>query len=145
MMLYVAMVGGQLPGHRIEVHDIEIYLAEDQADLVEQCRAFVRPIKARHIDGWIEIPVGPNTLEEQKLYLLEMGKNETGRFYELHDYVLVCAENTRAAIFGAKSRAKGWHVDTVIDLTRAAADRGHRLDAASAEQSARFISRYIRL
>jgi hypothetical protein len=145
MNLYIAMVGGQLPGHRIEVHDIEIYFAEDQTDLVQQCRENLRPIKARHLDGWIEIPVGQSAEDSHRLYLVEIGKNEAGRFYELHDYLLVMAADTRAAISAAKARSKGWHVDTIIDLNRVAAEHGYSLEAAAAERGARPTSTYIRL
>lgn len=145
MNLYVAMIGGQLPGHRLEVHDIEIHLAEDESAFIAQCRVNERPIKARHLDGWIVIPLdGAGSSSLERLYLVEVGKNEAGRFFELHDYLVISATDTRAAVRAAKERTPGWHVDTIIDLSRAASEQGQSVNAIAAQREAKQVSRYIR-
>lgn len=144
MNLYAVMIGGQLPGFRIEAHDIELHLARDEADLLDRCRASDRPFTARHIDGWIAVPVQPeqqhHTDAAGKVYLVELGCNQPGRCNELHDYQVIAASTVREA----KLRSPGWHVDNVLDLSREAAALGVGINPQQAAAQARAVSRYLR-
>jgi hypothetical protein len=148
--LHVVMIGGQYAGQRIECHDIEFHIAADESGLVSACRNQSRPaFKARHIDGWIALPLqapeAENATTTDRLYLAELGQNRADSFYELHDYALIVASDGRSALREAKSGHSGWHVDNLIDLSREAELLGHRLDARSARNGARLVSKYIRL
>jgi hypothetical protein len=137
LWLFVTMVGGQYAGHRIECHDIELHIARDEKGLVSACRNLARPaLKAKHIDGWIAIPLQaaqPETVAIiDRLYLAELGQNRADSFYELHDYALIVASDGRTAIREAKAGHRGWHVDNLIDLSREADLLGHSIDARSA-------------
>lgn len=149
MMLFVTMVGGQFAGQRIECHDIEIYLARNEQDLVSAFRNRNRPdLKARHIDGWIALPLCGAAPHEAKpreiLFLAELGQNRADSFYELHDYALIVASDTRSAIREAKAMHPGWHVDNLINLSREAEVLGERLDPRGSKDGARLVSKYIR-
>lgn len=97
--------------------------------------------KARHIDGWIALPLQApkteNATTTDRLYLAELGQNRADSFYELHDYALIVASDGRSALREAKIPGhSGWHVDNLIDLSREAELLGHRLDARSARNGA---------
>jgi hypothetical protein len=146
----VTMVGGQYAGQRIECHDIELHIAHDEMGLISACRNLSRPaLKAKHIDGWIAIPLHaaqPETVAIiDRLYLAELGQNRADSFYELHDYALIVASDGRTAIRKAKAGHPGWHVDNLIDLSREAERLGHPLHARIAQNDARLTSKYIRL
>lgn len=150
LWLYVVMIGGQYSGQRIECHDIELHIAADEIGLVSACRDIKRPaFKAKHIDGWIALPLQPHdgidVAESDRLYLAKLGQNRADSFYELHDYGLTIANDSRAAIREAKAGHPGWHVDNLIDLTREAEMLGHMLHARTAQNGTRLVSRYIRL
>jgi hypothetical protein len=148
--LFVIMVGGQFTGQRIEFHDIEIYVAADEIELIADSRNVLRPgLKAKHIDGWIKLPVRSASAADidadGRLYLAELGQSRADSFYEQHDYALIIARDSRAAIRAAKAGHPGWHVDNLIDLSREAAVLGHSVHARTAREEAHIVSRYIRL
>lgn len=150
LWLYVTMIGGQYADQRIECHDIEFYIAPDNGALVSVCRNHVRPdFKAKHIDGWIALALAESVSVKAKtadrLYLAELGQNPADSFYELHDYALIVAADRRSALAQAKAGHPAWHVDNLIDLSREAELLGYRLDAPTARDAARLISKYIRL
>lgn len=150
LRLHVVMIGGQYASQRIECHDIELYIAADESALVSACRDIKRPaFKAKHIDGWIALPLRVREAEEaataDRLYLAELGQNRADSFYELHDYALIVASDGRTAIREAKAGHPGWHVDNLIDLSRETELLGHSIDARIARNGARLVSKYIRL
>lgn len=148
MKLYVTMIGGKLPNHRLEVHDIEVHLAEHECGLVDACRAKNRALSEPHIDGWIVLPVaddGDAPDDGDSLFLLELGQNQAGHFFERHDYRLVAAENRWAAIRNVKAQAASWHVDSIMDLSRLAVARGAKIAAQGAIAAAQQVSRYVKL
>jgi hypothetical protein len=126
------------------------HIAKDVADLVSACRNHIRSdLKARHIDGWIALPIHTSGLDAcsaaERLYFADLGQNRAGSFYEQHDYALIIASDSRTAIRQAKAGHPGWHVDNLIDLTREADLRGHALHARTARNGAKVVSKYIRL
>ena len=150
LRLHVVMIGGQYAGQRIECHDIEFHIAADESGLVSACRNLKRPaFKAKHIDGWIALQLSASETDDaattDRLYLAELGQNRADSFYELHDYALIVASDGHSALREAKTGHRGWHVDNLIDLSREAELLGHKLDARSARNGARLVSKYIRL
>lgn len=130
-MLYVVMLGGKHPRAKIEVHDIAFAAGDTLEDTYEQLRQswFGSPA-GLHIDAWmavdgvhewkVELSTVSSPPDSPRLYFINLGGYESRTFGEIHQYLLVVANDRRDAMAQAKKRVlphwKLSHTDGVLDV-----------------------------
>lgn len=118
MKLFAAYVGGDAPGANIELHDMRFVLGDTIEETYDQLRAQWWGTKASlHLDAWVELTRADGYhiyLEREpqesslKLYYVNVGGYEAGKFTELHENLFVVAENEQKAKIRALKQVKHW-------------------------------------
>ena len=133
--LFIVMLGGRHPRANTEVHDVVLAVGDTLEDIYPQLKnAWFGEQKGLHIDAWSKVKgidvdgekyqiqftdAAPN-LNDQKLYLINLGGYDAQEFGELHRYILVVATNDAEAKQRGKLHfASHWqkqHTDRVLDV-----------------------------
>ncbi|MGC5700890.1 DUF1543 domain-containing protein [Pseudomonas sp. NFXW11] len=130
-MLFVVMLGGKHPRANIEVHDVRFVLGESLEAAYPQLREgwFGKP-RGLHIDSWMRVdgvegykvelsPLAPAP-DTPRLFFLNLGGYEAGRFGEAHSYLLVVARDPlEAKAKGKRQMLAHWHkahTDALLDV-----------------------------
>ncbi len=133
--LFIVMLGGRHARANTEVHDVVLAVGDSLEDIYPQLKsAWFGEQKGLHIDAWMKVSglefenkkyqiqwsnAQPNA-SEQKLWLINLGGYDAHEFGELHRYVLVVAQNAKAAKEKGKANfAQHWqkqHTDRVLDV-----------------------------
>ncbi|MBB6124867.1 hypothetical protein [Sphingobium subterraneum] len=152
MKLYLVEIGGMRDGSLFESHEVHALVAETESALVALCNArFADIMHAAHIDGWTSFAVHPrpalDAARQERLFLVELGQNAPDHVRERHDYHLITATSGKDAARSARTQAKGWHIDAVVDLDELALAMGVALQrSADGERPVPdYQSRYLRL
>lgn len=133
--LFMVMLGGRHAKAITEVHDVVMAIGDDVQEIIPQLKqAWFGELKGLHIDAWaqfsgvqtqgvdyqIHFALAAPAVDEQKLYLINLGGYSTNQFGELHRYHLVVAKNTTQAKQIAKQLIPPeWgkpHTDRVIEV-----------------------------
>lgn len=133
--LFIIMLGGRHARANTEVHDVVLAVGDTLEETYPQLKnGWFGEQKGLHIDAWAKIngiefedkkytiqfsDAAPN-LENEKLFLINLGGYDAREFGELHRYVLVVAQNAMVAKQRGKAYfAKHWqkqHTDRVLDV-----------------------------
>ncbi|WP_163122706.1 DUF1543 domain-containing protein [Acinetobacter portensis] len=133
--LFIIMLGGRHARANTEVHDVVLAVGDTLEETYPQLKnAWFGEQKGLHIDAWAKIngiefedkkytiqfsDAAPN-LENEKLFLINLGGYDAREFGELHRYVLVVAQNAMVAKQRGKAYfAQHWqkqHTDRVLDV-----------------------------
>ena len=133
--LFLVMLGGRHARANIEVHDVVIVVADClEASFAQLRQAWFGEQKGLHIDAWakingiefagqsyrIQLTDKPPIVQQQKLWLINLGGYDAQQFGELHRYIFVVAPNAAAAKqYGKQQMASNWskqHTDRVLDV-----------------------------
>lgn len=143
MKLFAAYVGGEAAGANIELHDMRFVLGTRIEDTYDQLRAQWWGIpKSLHLDAWVALTHADGYSIELRdtpqnsplrLYYVNVGGYEAGRFTELHENLFVVAESEQKAKLRALKQVRHWesfHKDEMyeaeqcFDLASAASENG---------------------
>ena len=133
--LFIVMLGGRHIRANTEVHDVVLAVGETLEETYAQLRAaWFGEQKGLHIDAWAKINgvqfagkryqihfsnAAPG-LNDDKLYLLNLGGYLAHEFGELHRYKLVVAQNAMRARQSAQDGfIQHWqkqHIDAVLEV-----------------------------
>lgn len=133
--LFIIMLGGRHARANTEVHDVVLAVGDTLEETYPQLKnGWFGEQKGLHIDAWAKIngiefedkkytiqfsDAAPN-LENEKLFLINLGGYDAREFGELHRYVLVVAQNAMVAKQRGKAYfAQHWqkqHTDRVLDV-----------------------------
>ena len=137
MVVWAVLVGGTVPGMKLEVHDVLFAAGETIEDCVPSLRAQWRgEPESLHLDAWgrldaadgHEIALSKSPPTGPRLWFVHTGGYDPARFAEQHGNHFVVADDAAAAKARAVSLASEWslphrdaqfEVDRVIDLTGA--------------------------
>ena len=133
--LFMVMLGGRHARANTEVHDVVFAIAETLEDAYPQLKnAWFGEQKGLHMDAWMQInsvqSEGKNyqiqfshtqsAVQDQKLWLINLGGYDASEFGELHRYILIVAENADVAKQRGKAHfAMHWqkqHTDRVLEV-----------------------------
>ena len=138
MSLFACLVGGTVPGMRLEVHDVLFAEGACIEDCVPSLRAQWRGEPASlHLDGWgrLDAADGHRIVRRDappggdRLFFVHLGGYDPARFTERHDNLFVVAPDAKAAKARALAQARYEKLphrdallacDVVEDVTRAA-------------------------
>ena len=160
--LFVAVIGGHVPGEHVELHDTRFVIGET----IEACYPALKAQwwgtpESLHLDAWgplewadgcgISVAEKPDDSRD-KLWFFNLGGYDPGLFEELHENLFLVGADWRDAKARAlEIAAADWvsphkdyvfNVDAAIDV--AAAAGGHiRLTAGAEEKPFRFEARYV--
>lgn len=165
MKLFAVIVGGEVPGCHVELHDTRFVAGER----IEDCYAALRAQwwgtpESLHLDAWgpldwadgyavslVRQAEAPENL--QRLWFLNLGGYDPSRFEELHHNIFVVAPDWRSAKTRALAEVKGWisphkdnafDVDRVIDVAGSVGEEWRiMLTAAPATKPFAFEARYV--
>lgn len=130
-MLFIIMLGGQHPRAKIEVHDVVFSFANEISETYQLLRnEWFGSANGLHIDSWLAVdgvdgfkihfekrPPRPGSL---RLFFINMGGYEPGVFGEMHNYILVVANNKNEAKKIAKAkRCNNFllpHIDSICEI-----------------------------
>ena len=167
MKLFVFYIGGDCGSSNIELHDIRFSIGET----AEACHDDLRrqwwgEPKSLHLDCWgelrqadgfdIKVVKAPTVASENRLFFLNLGGYDLGRFEELHKNVFKVAPDAREATKRALGEIRHWalphkdnvfEVEKVIDVGAQVRDGGYSLELtkAHAEVPFEFVCKYLRL
>lgn len=151
MKLYLVEIGGMRDGNLFESHEVHPMVAASEEQLVRDCEdRFSGTMRASHLDGWIEIELGPKVGEPMgntpSYYVAELGRNSSSSMREEHDYRFLTANSWKEAVQAARKDAPGWHVDACVNLDELAHKAGYvlRRDLLGQVAEPRSQSRYVR-
>lgn len=165
MKLFAVIIGGEVEGCHVELHDTRFVVGER----IEDCYAALRSQwwgtpESLHLDAWgplewadgYRLQLVPNDGADeglQKLWFLNLGGYDPSRFEELHHNVFMVAPDWRSAKTRALAEVKGWispHKDNALDVERAidvaaslGADWRLRLAADATPKAFSFEARYV--
>jgi hypothetical protein len=112
------LLGCKPPGRHTEQHDVFFGIAESLSDLIPEIKAFWPEPEKIHIDAWREVTyidgyrvnvINKGEINESsadqmmKLFFVNLGGYQPGKFEEQHYIVLTVQEN-RAAAFKASKK-----------------------------------------
>ena len=138
MSVFACLVGGSVPGMRLEVHDVLFARGDTIEACVPSLRAQWRGTpESLHLDGWgrLDAADGHRIVlrdappEGARLFFVHLGGYDPDRFVELHDNLFVVAPDAKAAKARALAQADYPHLphrdallacDVVEEVTRAA-------------------------
>ncbi|MDB6137846.1 MAG: hypothetical protein JWO94_918, partial [Verrucomicrobiaceae bacterium] len=117
LKLYMILLGSKAPGRHVEQHDYFFGIGRSLKELVPAMKAFWREAgTSLHLDGWREVTAveghrvkivlqstDPLPPEEKRLFFINLGGYQEGRFQEQHYTVLTVKENRDLAFKEAKS------------------------------------------
>ena len=153
MSVFAVLVGGTVPGMRLEAHDVLFARGERIEDCLPSLHAQWRGEPASlHLDGWGRLDAADGhriALRDappagDRLFFVHLGGYDPGRFTELHDNLFVVAPDAKAAKARALSQARYPKLahrdallacDVVEDITRAG---GEGFLVPEPEHGARF-------
>lgn len=165
MKLFVAIVGGEVPGCHVELHDTRFVAGARIEDCYEAlCAQWWGTPESLHLDAWgpldwadgydvslVKASAAPEGL--QRLWFLNLGGYDRSTFDELHRNVFMVAPDWRSAKTRALADVKDWvsphkdnafDVDHVIDVAGAlGGDWRVRLTPATAPKPFAFEARYV--
>lgn len=129
MNLFVIYVGGKHTKSLLELHDMRFVLADRIEDTYRQLReSWWGEPKSLHLDCWgiLKSADGYNihlknepSVEQNKLFFINLGGYDSTQFTELHKNVFVVAPNEREAKLKALQQIKTWespHRDYLYDI-----------------------------
>lgn len=140
MKLFVVIVGGEVEGCHVELHDTRFVAGDRIEDCYDALKAQWWGTPASlHLDAWgplewadgygVEIePANDAGDDLQRLWFLNLGGYDPQRFAELHHDLFMVAPDWRSAKTRALAEVRNWaspHKDNAFDVERA-------LDVASA-------------
>lgn len=119
LKLYMVLLGANPPGRRVEQHDFFFGIASSLEALLPQFKSFwPEAIPRLHIDAWREVNVvdghrvriiqrindTPASAEqENKLFFVNLGGYQPGRFEEQHEVFLIVRKDKQEAFDTVKS------------------------------------------
>ena len=134
MKLFAVVVGGEVEGCHVELHDTRFVAGERIEDCYDALKAqWWGTPESLHLDAWgplewadgygVEIVRGAEAAEDlQRLWFLNLGGYDPSRFEELHRNVFLVAPDWRSAKTRALAEVKTWtspHKDYAFDVERA--------------------------
>jgi len=165
MKLFVVIVGGEVEGCHVELHDTRFVPGERIEDCHEALKAqwWGKP-ESLHVDAWgplewadgydvsvVRASEAPDDL--QRLWFLNLGGYDPLRFEELHRNFFMVAPDWRSAKTRAIAEVKDWvsphkdyafDVDRAIDVTGALGEEWRvKLSPAEARKPFAFEARYV--
>lgn len=163
MTLWAVLVGGEVEGMRLEVHDVLFARGETIEACVPSLRRQWRGVpESLHLDAWgrldaadghrIELRAEPP--QGGRLWFVHLGGYDPAEFAEAHRNVFVVAPDARAAKARALRQARGWRLphrdaqllcDAVEDLTGAAGEGHHLVPVPQGGASFAFVTDYVPL
>ncbi len=133
MKLFAVVVGGEVEGCHVELHDTRFVAGERIEDCYEALKAqwWGKP-ESLHLDAWgplewadgygVEIVRGADATEDlQRLWFLNLGGYDPSMFEELHRNVFLVAPDWRSAKTRAVAEIRDWvspHKDYAFDVER---------------------------
>ncbi|MDO9374061.1 MAG: DUF1543 domain-containing protein [Ferruginibacter sp.] len=118
LKLFMVLLGCKPPGRHTEQHDTFFGIAPSMKDLVPELIQFWPESKGKiHVDGWREvnqvdgfdISIAPiseaSSLNNTKLFFINLGGYKRGEFEEFHYKMIVAAPDKGAAIRTSKETA----------------------------------------
>ena len=117
LKLYMVLLGSKAPGRHVEQHDFFFGIASSLKELVPEMKAFWPEAgSSLHLDGWREVTAvegyrvkivtrsAPQTAPgKSRLFFINLGGYQEGRFSEQHYTVLTVKENREQAYKEAKA------------------------------------------
>ncbi len=117
LKLYMVLLGSKAPGRHVEQHDYFFGIGKSLRDLAPEMKAFWREAGASlHLDGWREVTAvdghrvkivaqtsNPPPSVGKRLFFINLGGYQKGRFQEQHFVLLTAKENRDLAFKEAKS------------------------------------------
>ena len=158
--VWAVLVGGTVPGMRLEVHDLLFAVGETIDDCTPSLRAQWRGEPAGlHRDAWgrldaadgREVALSDAAPDGPRLWFVHTGGYDTGRFAELHDNHFVVASDRDEAKRRAVARHAAWtlphkdallDVDAVVDLTDTVPGR-HLVPGRHTGAEFAFVADYV--
>ena len=127
--LFMIYIGGMVPGCNVELHDVRFAVGGRIEDCYKElARQWWGTPESLHLDCWgavtwadghdVSLREAPAE-GEQKLWFVNLGGYDPAQFTELHENLLVVAEDERAAKKRALERIEGWfspHKDNVLEV-----------------------------
>jgi hypothetical protein len=116
LKLYMVLLGSKAPGRHVEQHDFFFGIGRSLGELVPAMQAFWPEAGATlHLDGWREVTAveghrvkivpqnsNPQPPEGKRLFFINLGGYQEGRFQEQHYALLTVKENRDLAFQEAK-------------------------------------------
>lgn len=136
MKLFAVIVGGEVEGCHVELHDTRFVVGERIEDCYDALKAqwWGMP-HSLHLDAWgplewadgyrveiVNAGAGAAPDEVQRLWHLNLGGYDPARFEELHRNLFMVAPDWRSAKTRALAEVKDWtspHKDYAFDVERA--------------------------
>lgn len=117
LKLYMILLGSKAPGRHVEQHDYFFGIARSLKELVPDMKKFWKAAgPSLHLDGWREVTaveghrvrIVPHSSKQlpsegKRLFFINLGGYQEGRFEEQHYTVLTIKENRDLAFKEAKS------------------------------------------
>lgn len=130
MKLFAILIGGDVAGANLELHDVRFAVAERIEDTYDQLRREWWGTPASlHLDCWAEltgvdghtITLAPEPFTgPQKLYFIHLGGYD-GSFNEAHQNLFLVADSAQRAKARAIASVNGWktpHRDTLFEIDK---------------------------
>ncbi|MDZ7628861.1 MAG: DUF1543 domain-containing protein [Parvularculaceae bacterium] len=165
MKLFAVVVGGEVEGCHVELHDTRFVAGERIEDCYDALKAqWWGTRQSLHLDAWgpldwadgyrIEVARAEDGADNlQRLWHLNLGGYDPARFEELHHNLFLVAPDWRSAKTRALAEVKNWvspHKDYAIDVERAidvesALGEGWRVKLTPSAEPAPFLfeARYV--
>lgn len=133
MKLFAVIVGGEVEGCHVELHDTRFVAGERIEDCYGALKAqWWGTPESLHLDAWgplewadgyaIDVVESERAAEDlQRLWFLNLGGYDPGQFTELHRNVFLVAPDWRSAKMRAVAEIKHWdapHKDNALDVER---------------------------
>jgi hypothetical protein len=165
MKLFAVIVGGEVEGCHVELHDTRFVAGEKIEDCFDALKAqWWGTPQSLHLDAWgplewadgyqieiVDAADAPETL--QRLWFLNLGGYDPAAFTELHRNIFMVAPDWRSAKTRAIAEIKSWtapHKDNALDVERAidvegalGAGKRVRLTANETSKPFTFEARYV--
>ncbi len=165
MKLFAVVVGGEVEGCHVELHDTRFVAGERIEDCYDALKTqWWGTPESLHLDAWgplewadgygVDIaPQDDGTNDLQRLWFLNLGGYDPSKFEELHRNVFFVAPDWRSAKTRAVAEIRDWvspHKDFAFDVERAidvsaalGAPRRMRLTPGVPERPFKFEARYV--
>lgn len=165
MKLFVVIVGGEVEGCHVELHDTRFVAGERIEDCYDALKAqWWGTSESLHLDAWgplewadgyeIEAVDAETAADDlQRLWFLNLGGYDPAQFAELHHNVFMIAPDWRSAKTRAIAEIKHWEaphkdnaldVERAVDVERALGARWRiKLTADAEPKPFRFEARYV--
>jgi hypothetical protein len=163
--LFMFYVGGSCRNSNTELHDVRFSVGETaEACFDDLRRQWWGDPESLHLDCWgpvnqadgFDVEITADTIEtgDTRLFFVNMGGYDPREFAELHHNVLLVAADIKTAKQRALSLVQNWRqphkdnlfeVENLLDLSKAAADRGYclKLSKAIVEKPFEFSCDYL--